>query len=66
MLLLELPSEDAANINSSGIHTRRERLQDWQQAVQVWLDLEYGDRIVLPELHLDESTPHQIQQKMTK
>ncbi len=25
MLLLELPSEDAANINSSGIHTRRER-----------------------------------------
>ncbi len=36
----------------------RERLQDWQQAVLVWLDLEYGDRIVRAELHLDESTPH--------
>ncbi|MDX2096834.1 MAG: MobV family relaxase, partial [Leptolyngbyaceae cyanobacterium bins.59] len=35
-----------------------ERLEHWVQANLQWLKQEYGDRIVLSELHLDEATPH--------
>lgn len=35
-----------------------EKLENWKQQVEGWLDNEYGDRIVRAELHLDESTPH--------
>ena len=34
------------------------KLDDWKQASQQWLQQEYGDRIVRAELHLDEATPH--------
>ena len=34
------------------------RLRPWVQASDAWLKKEYGDRVVLAVLHLDEATPH--------
>ena len=39
-------------------HYEPQRLEDFQHIACEWLTLNYGDRIVRAELHLDEATPH--------
>lgn len=58
MLLTASPEYFRPNEPERAGYYQPEKLNNWQQQVQGWLDQEYGDRIVRAELHLDESTPH--------
>ena len=58
MLLTASPEYFRPDNPSQAGYYQQKPLEDWQQAVKQWLDIEYGDRIVRAELHLDEATPH--------
>jgi len=58
MLLTASPEYFRPNDPSRAGYYEPEKLADFQQSVNSWLDNEYGNRIVRAELHLDESTPH--------
>ena len=58
MLLTASPEYFRPDEPSKAGYYQPERLEEFQGAVQQWLDDRYGDRIIRAELHLDEATPH--------
>ncbi|MUG93298.1 plasmid recombination enzyme [Scytonema sp. UIC 10036] len=58
LLLTASPSYFRPDAPTNGGYYEEDKLKDWFDAAQNWLNDEYGDRIVRAELHLDEMTPH--------
>ena len=58
MLLTASPEYFRPDEPSRAGYYQPQRLEDFQNTVQQWLDEKYGERIVRAELHLDEATPH--------